>query len=82
MTGTNIQISVPKTDPYFEKGKEFDDFFIKTFYENKWGLNENVPESFIRGYDERGDNGLWKRMLKMPYKKLIVRDNILIIQQN
>lgn len=78
----NIQISVPKTDPYFEKAKEFGEFFIKTFYENKWGLNENVPESSIRGYDERGDNGLWKRMLKMPYKKLIVRDNILIIQQN
>ena len=27
VTGTNIQISVPKRDTYFEKGKEFDDFF-------------------------------------------------------
>lgn len=65
-----------------KKEKNLMIFFIKTFYENKWGLNENVPESFIRGYDEHGDNGLWKRMLKIPYKKLIVRDNILIIQQN
>ena len=51
---------------YLEKAQELDQFFINAFYENKWGLNHNVPKSSIEGYDEHGEGGLWKRICKDP----------------
>ena len=53
---------------YLEKAKELDTFFIKAFYENKWGLSKNIPLLHIEGYDEQGQGGLWKRLCKDPYK--------------
>ena len=55
-------------DKYLEKAKELDKFFINTFYENKWGLNRNIPLQYIEGYDEHGQGGLWKRICKDSYK--------------
>ena len=53
---------------YLEKAQELDQFFINAFYENKWGLNHNVPKSSIEGYDEHGQGGLWKRICKKSYR--------------
>ena len=53
---------------YLEKAKELDTFFMKSFYEHKWGLNKNIPLQSIEGYDEHGQGGLWKRICKDPYK--------------
>ena len=53
---------------YLEKAKELDTFFIKAFYENKWGLSKNIPLLNIEGYDEHRQGGLWKRLCKDPYK--------------
>ena len=55
-------------DKYLEKGKELDRFFINAFYENKWGLNKNIPISSIEGYDDHCQGGLWKRICKDPYR--------------
>ena len=63
---TSLQINCE--DKYLEKAKELDKFFINAFYENKWGLNKNIPLSNIVGYDEHGQGGLWKRICKDPYK--------------
>ena len=41
---------------------------MKAFYENKWGLNKNIKAEVIRGYDEHGEGGLWKRILKKSYR--------------
>ena len=54
--GTSMQINCE--DKYLEKAQELDQFFINAFYENKWGLNHNVPKSSIKGYDEHGQGGL------------------------
>ena len=54
--GTSMQINCE--DKYLQKAKELDQFFINAFYENKWGLNHNVPKSSIEGYDEHGQGGL------------------------
>ena len=64
--GTSMQINCE--DKYLQKAKELDQFFINAFYENKWGLNHNVPKSSIEGYDEHGQGGLWKRICKNPYR--------------
>ena len=64
--GTSMQINCE--DRYLEKAKELDKFFINSFYENKWGLNKNIPISNIEGYDEHGQGGLWKPLCKDPYK--------------
>ena len=64
--GTSMQINCK--DKYLEKAKELDTFFIKAFYENKWGLSKNIPLLNIEGYDEHGQGGLWKRLCKDPYK--------------
>ena len=68
---------------YLEKAKEIDTFFIKAFYENKWGLSKNIPLLHIEGYDEQGQGGLWKRLCKDPYKvnKETKRESISIIHQ-
>ena len=64
--GTSMQINCE--GEYLEKAKELDAFFIDAFYENKWGLNHNIPLLHIMGYDEHGQGGLWKRICKDPYK--------------
>ena len=64
--GTSMQINCK--DKYLEKARELDAFFIDTFYENKWGLNKNIPLLHIEGYDCHGQGGLWKRICKDPYK--------------
>ena len=64
--GTSLQINCE--GKYLEKARELDTFFIKAFYENKWGLNKNIPLRNIEGYDEHGQGGLWKRLCKDPYK--------------
>ena len=64
--GTSMQINCE--DKYLEKAKELDRFFINAFYENKWGLNKNIPISSIEGYDDHCQGGLWKRICKDPYR--------------
>ena len=34
----------------------------------KWGLNKNIKIDAIHGYDQHGEGGLWKRILKRPYR--------------
>ena len=63
-----------KNDPYFKKAREIDDFFIDKCVENSvlWGLGgsktEKVDLSSIAGYDNKGEKGKWKRILKYSYK--------------
>ena len=64
----NTSMQINCKDKYLEKAKELDKFFINTFYENKWGLNRNIPLQYIEGYDEHGQGGLWKRICKDSYK--------------
>ena len=64
--GTSMQLNCK--DKYLEKAKELDEFFINSFYENKWGLSKNIPKSNIEGYDDHGQGGLWKRICKYPYQ--------------
>ena len=64
--GTSMQINCE--GQYLQKAKELDQFFINAFYENKWGLAHNVPNSSIEGYDEHGQGGLWRRICKDPYR--------------
>ena len=60
--GITMQINLD--DDYSKKPQELDEVFIKAFYENKWGLNKNIKEDSIRGYDQFGEGGLWKRLTK------------------
>ena len=63
-----------KNDPYFIKARELDDFFIDKCIENSvlWGLGgsktEKVDVNSIIGYDDKGEKGKWKRILKYAYK--------------
>ena len=41
---------------------------MKAFLQNKWGLNKHIKAEAIRGYDQYGEGGLWKRILKNPYR--------------
>ena len=68
--GVSIQINT--NEEYAQKAQELDEFFIKAFLQNKWGLNKNIKEEVIRGYDQYGEGGLWKRILKKPYR---LKDN-------
>ena len=63
--GTSMQINCE--GEYLRKSRELDQFFINAFYENKWGLAKNIPKTIIEGYDEHGQDGLWKRICKDPY---------------
>ena len=51
-----------------KKLKNWMNFFMKAFYDNKWGLNKNIKEGAIHGCDKFGEGGLWKRILKKPYR--------------
>ena len=42
-------------------------------YKNKWGLNKHIKAEVIRGYDQYGEGGLWKRILKKSY---CLKDNV------
>lgn len=45
-------------------------FFMDKCYENRkqWGIGENLPKHANVGYDDYGQHGNLKRMLKIPYK--------------
>ena len=64
--GVSMQINAD--EEYSKKAQELDEFFMKAFYKNKWGLNKNIKAEAIHGYDEHGEGGLWKRILKKPYR--------------
>ena len=64
--GVTMQINV--SEEYARKAQELDEFFMKAFLQNKWGLNKNIKAEAIRGYDQHGEGGLWKRILKKPYR--------------
>jgi hypothetical protein len=78
-TGYSTSISLPKNykegDPYFEKAKELDEFFMNACIENSilWGLGGSEERAIdpyaIKGYDPYGKDGKWKRILKYAYKK-------------
>ena len=63
-----------KNDPYLIKARELDDFFINKCIENSvlLGLGgsktQKVDLSSIAGYDDKGEKGKWKRILKYSYK--------------
>ena len=40
--GVTMQINLD--DDYSQKAQELDEFFMKTFYTNKWGLNKNIKK--------------------------------------
>ena len=64
--GVAMQINLD--DDYSQKAQEPDEFFMKAFYTTKWGLNKNIKEEIIRGYDQFGEGGLWKRIFNKPYR--------------
>ena len=64
--GVTMQINAD--EEYSKKGQEMDEFFMKAFYKNKWGLNKSIKAEAIHGYDEHGEGGLWKRILKKSYR--------------
>ena len=63
--GVTMQINT--NNEYAKKAQELDEFFMKAFLQNKWGLNKHIKAEAIRGYDEHGERGLWKRILKKSY---------------
>ena len=64
--GVTMQINL--TDYYSQKAQELDEIFMKAFCKNKWGLNKHIKEEAISGYDQYGEGGLWKRILKKSYR--------------
>ena len=64
--GVTMQINLD--EEYSKKAQEMDEFFMNAFYKNKWGLNKNIKEEAIRGYDQYGEGGLWKRILIKSYR--------------
>ena len=64
--GVSMQINA--SEEYAQKAQELDVFFINAFLQNKWGVNKNTRREAIYGYDEHGEGGLWKRILKKPYR--------------
>ena len=64
--GVTMQINLD--EEYSKKAQEMDEFFMNAFYKNKWGLNKHIKEEAIRGYDQYGEVGLRKRILKKSYR--------------
>ena len=58
--GTSMQINCE--DKYLKKAKELDQFCSNACHKNKWGLSPNIPFEGIKGYDEYGQGGFWKRI--------------------
>lgn len=78
VTGYSTSISLFKnyeTDPYYIKMRELDEFFIDKCVENSrlWGLGGSasrpISRDVIEGYDDKGADGKWKRLIKYAYKK-------------
>ena len=78
ITGYSTSISMLKdyeTDPYYMKMREIDNFFIDKCVENSciWGLGGTktrpISRDVVEGYDDKGADGKWKRMIKYAYKK-------------
>ena len=77
-TGCQLSISLGKdyqSDPYYQKAAELDEFFINQCIKNcvLWGLGgapgKPVGRDVIAGYDDRGDRGLFKRLIKWSGSK-------------
>ena len=64
--GVTMQINLD--EEYSKKAQEMDEFFMNAFYKNKWGLNKHIKAEAISGYDQYGEGGLWKRILKKSYR--------------
>ncbi len=78
ITGYTTSIQCEKeyeNDPYYQKAVELDKFFIEQCIQNSvaWGLGGSktkpIAREAIEGYDDKGDNGKWKRLVKYAYKK-------------
>ena len=68
VTGYTLSMSFGKdyeTNDVYKKAQEIDQFFIDACHENAvlWRLGK-VPRNIIEGFDEQGDNGKWKRIVK------------------
>jgi hypothetical protein len=79
ITGYTTSIQCEKdyeNDPYYKKSVELDQFFIEKCIQNSllWGLGGSktkpIAREAIEGYDDKGDNGKWKRIVKYAYKKV------------
>ena len=79
VTGYTTSIQCEKdyeSDPYYKKAAELDQFFIEQCIQNSlgWGLGGSktkpIAREAIEGYDDKGDNGKWKRLVKYAYKKV------------
>ena len=77
ITGYSTSISFykdPAKDPYYIKAQELDEFFMEKCLENSmnWYLGGSkvkpMGRDAIEGYDDRGWNGKWKRLIKWSYK--------------
>ena len=64
--GVTMQINAD--EEYAKKAEETDKFFMQAFHQNKWRLNKHIKAEAIHGYDQYGEGGLWKRILKKPYR--------------
>lgn len=78
ITGYTTSIQCEKeyeNDPYYQKAAEIDQFFIEQCIKNSvaWGLGGSLTKPIAReaieGYDDKGDGGKWKRMVKYAYRK-------------
>ena len=65
--GVTMQINADEES--VKKAEEMDHFFMQAFHQNKWGLNKNIKAEAIHGYDAHGEGGLWKQILKKPYRR-------------
>ena len=63
-----VPMQINTDEEYSKKAQELDEFFMKAFYKNKWGLNKNIKAEAIHSYDQYGEGGLWKRILKKSYR--------------
>jgi hypothetical protein len=79
ITGYTTSIQCDKeyeNDPYYKKAAELDQFFIEQCIQNSlaWGLGGSktkpIAREAIEGYDDKGDKGSWKRLVKYAYKKV------------
>jgi hypothetical protein len=79
VTGYSTSIQCDKeyeSDPYYLKALELDNYFIGECIKNSvlWGLGGSktkpIAREAIEGYDDKGDNGKWKRLVKYAYKKV------------
>lgn len=73
VTGYTLSMSFGKdyeSNDVYKKAQEIDQFFIDACHENAvlWRLGK-VPRNIIEGFDEQGDNGKWKRIVKWSSKR-------------